>query len=348
MSSQRRGPWSQREDDLLAHLVHSQGAMNWVRVSQQIGTRSSKQCRERYHQNLKPSLNHNPITPEEGAQIERMVQDIGKRWAEIARSLNNRSDNAVKNWWNGSMNRRKRLNRRKATDFRDRTTSPGPFPYYSQAPQLSAQAPQLSSQAAQLSSPAAQLSSQAAQSSSRAYRAPLERNLPLPPSSRQPPGPVPRPDYERHHYSPSSPMHKEGLPPWKNHSGFPSTSVPSPLPRPQGVASEAPRAPGGLFDPRIRLPPLRISDADSPSSVAPLSSPRLPPLGAEQNQLRLPSINDQIQRLRRSESNQLVTAPSSPMPMGQSPAVPSRRRPLSGTDTMSDKMAKMHIRSILE
>ena len=40
--------------------------------------------------------------------IEQLVQEMGKRWAEIARRLGNRSDNAVKNWWNGSMNRRKR------------------------------------------------------------------------------------------------------------------------------------------------------------------------------------------------------------------------------------------------
>ncbi|OTA78141.1 hypothetical protein M434DRAFT_50450, partial [Hypoxylon sp. CO27-5] len=110
----RRGPWSQREDEILKHLVNSQGALNWVRISHQIATRSPKQCRERYHQNLKASLNHDPITPEEGAHIETMVAQIGKRWAEIARSLTNRSDNAVKNWWNGSMNRRKRLMRRQA------------------------------------------------------------------------------------------------------------------------------------------------------------------------------------------------------------------------------------------
>lgn len=95
-------------------LVQSQGALNWVRIAQTLGSRTPKQCRERYHQNLKPSLNHNPITPEEGLLIERLVHELGKRWAEIARQLDGRSDNAVKNWWNGSQNRRRRMDRRRA------------------------------------------------------------------------------------------------------------------------------------------------------------------------------------------------------------------------------------------
>lgn len=104
----RRGPWSQHEDQWLVNLVARNGPHNWVRISQEIGSRSPKQCRERYHQNLKPSLNHDPITPEEGDLIEKMVAEMGKRWAEIARRLKGRSDNAVKNWWNGGQNRRKR------------------------------------------------------------------------------------------------------------------------------------------------------------------------------------------------------------------------------------------------
>ncbi|MCJ1367162.1 hypothetical protein MMC16_006294 [Acarospora aff. strigata] len=109
MPVHRRGPWSQAEDAYLVQLVHTQGAHNWVRISGLIVSRSPKQCRERYHQNLKPSLNHDPITPEEGIVIERLVGEMGKRWAEIARRLRGRSDNAVKNWWNGGMNRRRRL-----------------------------------------------------------------------------------------------------------------------------------------------------------------------------------------------------------------------------------------------
>jgi Myb-like DNA-binding protein FlbD len=134
MVAHRRGPWSQHEDQWLVNLVARNGPHNWVRISNEINTRSPKQCRERYHQNLKPTLNHDPITPDEGEMIEKMVAEMGKRWAEIARRLKGRSDNAVKNWWNGGQNRRKRNPERSDQAPRDQMHSAQSGYRYPQCP----------------------------------------------------------------------------------------------------------------------------------------------------------------------------------------------------------------------
>ncbi|CAI5756483.1 unnamed protein product [Candida verbasci] len=126
-NSNRRGPWSPLEDKKLLDLISIYGPTNWVRISNSLETRTPKQCRERYHQNLKPSLNRSPITPEEGELIEKLVLKYGKKWAEISRHLNGRSDNAIKNWWNGGANRRRRASlatsnssvKRKSIDYDD-------------------------------------------------------------------------------------------------------------------------------------------------------------------------------------------------------------------------------------
>ena len=120
----RRGPWNQHEDEQLIKAASLCHVGKWVEISQIIGHRTPKQCRERWYQNLKPELDHSPIRPEEGEFIEHMVEQIGRKWAEIARLLQNRSDNAVKNWWNGGVNRRKRGEDRAASAAKDHALGP--------------------------------------------------------------------------------------------------------------------------------------------------------------------------------------------------------------------------------
>ena len=105
----KKGPWSQVEDDMLIHLVARYGPEQWMEISKDHGSRNAKQCRERYHQNLKPTINRGPITAEEGVAIERLHAEKGPKWAEISRALGGRSDNQVKNWYNGQKNRRTKM-----------------------------------------------------------------------------------------------------------------------------------------------------------------------------------------------------------------------------------------------
>ena len=60
---------------------------------------SSKQCRTRYQYVLDDSVNPNPITPEEEVIIDNAIREHGKRWTIIAKLLDRRTDNQVKNFY---------------------------------------------------------------------------------------------------------------------------------------------------------------------------------------------------------------------------------------------------------
>ncbi|KAL2266322.1 hypothetical protein VTJ83DRAFT_5674 [Remersonia thermophila] len=142
-SSLNKRNWESKEDMLLLEL-HAAYGSNWTRIAGGMGIRSAKQCRERYTQHLKPGLNRTPISDEEGRQIMRMVAECGQRWAQIARNLGtNRSDNQIKNWWNGA--KRKETSKRQEAGH-DRQRQPQqqqqqqhqPYPMSTPSPALPA------------------------------------------------------------------------------------------------------------------------------------------------------------------------------------------------------------------
>ncbi|KAG5949866.1 hypothetical protein E4U57_008192, partial [Claviceps arundinis] len=100
-----RGLWSPHEDYMLKRRVMEKGTHDWVEKSKYVGTRTAKQCRERWYQSLKPDLNRSRITKEEGDIIIDRATRKGQGWAEIARQLKGRSDNLVKNWYYGRKKR---------------------------------------------------------------------------------------------------------------------------------------------------------------------------------------------------------------------------------------------------
>ncbi|PNP48360.1 hypothetical protein TGAMA5MH_00644 [Trichoderma gamsii] len=121
---QRRGPWSPDESFRLVTLINKTGAQNWVTVASFMGSRNAKQCRERYHQNLDPSLRHDPIAEDEAAKIMDLYHRYGSAWARIAEQLPGRSDNAIKNYVNGLVNKTRRAEGRLAGQHpRPRTTA---------------------------------------------------------------------------------------------------------------------------------------------------------------------------------------------------------------------------------
>lgn len=103
---QSAGPWTPEEDRALIQLVGMYGTRKWSKVSQFLPGRIRKQCRERWFNQLDPSIKRDKWTIEEDIKVVELHLKQGLKWCQIAKQLTGRTDNSIKNRYNANLCKR--------------------------------------------------------------------------------------------------------------------------------------------------------------------------------------------------------------------------------------------------
>ena len=99
--------WTEEEDKALFETAEKYKGGYWNSVAKLVSEftpagekkKSSKQCRERWHNQINPVICDEPVTEKEAIQVFALHEQFGNMWSKISDRLQGRTDNVIKNFF---------------------------------------------------------------------------------------------------------------------------------------------------------------------------------------------------------------------------------------------------------
>ena len=122
-SSHLKRNFTKEEDRKIIELVKVYGNNNWNKIAEVFLNRSPRQLKERWTNYLNPAVNKNEWTEEEEELLLEKLSEFGKRWREISKYFNGRTDVQLKSRFR-MLERRKHTTNNKNNGIQNNNNKP--------------------------------------------------------------------------------------------------------------------------------------------------------------------------------------------------------------------------------